>query len=75
MLFVGWYEKWIVLICAFCNYILVNGVSYSFGVLYVELLGSFGEEKDITAWVGSIQLGLVNLGGKIILLMMHMIHY
>ena len=75
MLFFGGYEKWIVLTCTFCNYILVNGVSYSFGVLYVELLDSFGEEKDTTAWVGSIQLGLVNLGGKIFLLMMHMIHY
>ena len=64
MLLVGWYEKWVVLTCAFCNYILVNGVIYCFGVLYVELLDSFGEEKDVTAWVGSIQLGLVNLGGK-----------
>ena len=64
MLLVGWYEKWVVLTCAFCNYILVNGVIYCFGVIYVELLDSFGEEKDVTAWVGSIQLGLVNLGGR-----------
>ena len=66
MSFVGWYEKWVVLSCAFCNYILVNGVIYCFGVLYVELLDKFGQDKDVTAWVGSIQLGLVNLGGRFI---------
>ena len=50
--------------CAFCNYVLVNGVLYSFGMLYVELLDQFGEDKDVTAWIGSIQLGVVNFGGK-----------
>ena len=59
-----WYDKWIVLLFAFCNYVVVNGVIYAFGVLYVELLDQFGEDKDVTAWIGSIQLGVVNLGGK-----------
>ena len=50
--------------CAFYNYVLVNGVLYAFGMLYVELLDQFGEDKDVTAWIGSIQLGVVNFGGK-----------
>ena len=58
------YSKWVVLFCAFANYVLVNGICYSFGILYVELLNSFGAGKGVTAWIGSIQIGLTNLGSK-----------
>ena len=43
----------------------MNGVCYSFGILYVELLDTFGAGKGETAWIGSIQVGLTNLGSKL----------
>ena len=61
---VHWYDKWIVLLCAFCTYLIVDGVRFSFGILFVELLDAFKSDKSETAWVGSLQVGLTNLGGE-----------
>ena len=58
-----WYDKWIVLLCAFCTYVIVDGVRFSFGILFVDLLETFKSGKSETAWVGSVQIGLTNLGG------------
>ena len=58
-----WYAKWVVLTCAFCNYVLIDGVRFSFGVLYVELLNTFRAGKGETAWIGSVQIGIFNLAG------------
>ena len=59
-----WYGRWLVLACAFCNYVLIDGVRFSFGVLYVELLDAFGSGKSETAWIGSVQIGMFNLLGE-----------
>ena len=60
-----WLNKWLVLACAFCNYVLINGVLFSFGILFVELLDAFKAGKSETAWIGSLQAGVYNLAGEL----------
>ena len=41
-----------------------GGVAFSFGVFFVEFLLTFDEGKGITAWIGSINTGLLFGAGK-----------
>ena len=58
-------NSWLVLACAFCNFVLISGVLFSFGMLFVELLDAFRAGKSKTAWIGSVQIGMYHLGGKL----------
>ena len=40
------------------------GISFSVGVFFVEWLDSFEQTHDVTAWVGSLNTGLMFAGGK-----------
>ena len=46
-----------IVLASFFTNLLVDGVCYSFGVLYVSLLEEFQETKAKTAWVGSLLPG------------------
>lgn len=57
----GWM---IVLACFFLNGIS-EGISFSFGLLYIEFLHEFGSSKSATSWVGSLFLAMPLLAGPI----------
>ena len=42
------------------------GISFSVGVFFVEWLDVFDEAHDVTAWVGSLNTGLMFAIGKFI---------
>lgn len=46
---------WVIVACSFTLQVLAVGVAYTFGVLYVELLNIFNQDKSTTAWIGSFQ--------------------
>ena len=52
----GW--GWVVVVASLLCNIIVDGVCFSFGVLYLELLEAFEESKGKTAWVGSLVPGM-----------------
>jgi len=58
----GW--GWVVVCASFVCNLIVDGVCFSFGIFYVELLDYFGESKGKTAWVGSLIPGMYLTIGK-----------
>ncbi|XP_055389272.1 uncharacterized protein LOC129618500 [Condylostylus longicornis] len=56
---------WIVVFASFCISLVADGVSFSFGLLYTELLAYFKESKAKTAWVGSLFLSVPLLLGPV----------
>lgn len=59
----GW--GWVVVFASFITYMIADGVTFSFGVLYVDFLEHFKESKSKTAWVGSLFMGVPLLAGPI----------
>lgn len=51
----GW--GWVVVFASFMIHVIVDGVTYTFGIFYVEFLKHYGESKGLTAWVASIMIG------------------
>ncbi|XP_053391722.1 monocarboxylate transporter 12-like [Mercenaria mercenaria] len=48
----GW--GWVVVLATLTFNIIYDGCSYSFGILYMDLLDHFGDTKSNTAWIGSL---------------------
>lgn len=59
----GW--GWVIVLCSLVISLIQDGVSFSFGLIYVELLREFGESKSKTAWVGAFFLSVPLLAGPI----------
>lgn len=59
----GW--GWVVVFASFMINLITDGISLSFGVLFVELVEYFGESKSKTSWVGSLFLSIPLLTGPI----------
>ena len=55
----GW--GWMVVMASFFLQALSVGNTYSFGVIYVELLDYYNETESVTAWIGSLQAALLYL--------------
>ncbi|GAB1606694.1 monocarboxylate transporter 9-like [Argonauta hians] len=66
--------KWFVLAASSIINVIVTGIAFSFGVLYVKLLDEFQQGKARTAAVGSISLGLLFGAGPIAGLIANRIH-
>ena len=58
----GW--GWWVVFASFVQQALSIGVTYTFGVLLVDLLRYFDEKESTMAWIGSIQPCLLYFTGK-----------
>ncbi|XP_055379500.1 monocarboxylate transporter 9 [Condylostylus longicornis] len=56
---------WVVVLASFCTSLIADGISFSFGLLYTELLVYFKESKSKTAWIGSLFLAVPLLVGPI----------
>ncbi|XP_074599114.1 monocarboxylate transporter 1 [Brevipalpus obovatus] len=49
---------WVIVFSSFMIHFLADGVTYTFGIFYVELLKNFSAGKGITAWVPSMMTGM-----------------
>ena len=58
----GW--SWMILIAAFLCNMIFDGIIYSAGLFYLELLPYFGAGAAATSWVGSALSGTYALVGK-----------
>lgn len=59
----GW--GWVVVFASFMINLIADGVSMSFGLLFVDLIDYFEQSKGKTAWVGSLYLSMPLLTGPI----------
>lgn len=59
----GW--GWVVVIASFLVNLIADGITFSFGVIFVEFLHYFGEGKSKTAWIGSLFMAIPLLSGPI----------
>ncbi|XP_052784506.1 monocarboxylate transporter 12-B-like [Mya arenaria] len=60
----GW--GWVVCSACFLVHMLIDGLFYSFGVIYVELLEYYGSSKGSTALIGSLCPGVLFLIGPVV---------
>ncbi|XP_031781947.1 uncharacterized protein LOC100123194 isoform X2 [Nasonia vitripennis] len=59
----GW--GWVVVCSSLVISMIADGVSFSFGLLYIEFLHHFEESKANTAWIGSLFMAVPLLSGPI----------
>ncbi|XP_011301358.1 uncharacterized protein [Fopius arisanus] len=59
----GW--GWMVVLASLVISMIADGVSFSFGLLYIEFLNAFGESKAKTAWIGSLFMAVPLLSGPV----------
>lgn len=59
----GW--GWIVVLASLVISMVADGVSFSFGLLYIQFLHEFGASKSKTAWIGSLFMAVPLLSGPI----------
>jgi hypothetical protein len=52
----GW--GWMVVFASFMIHLIADGVTYTFGIFYFELLKHFASGKGLTAWIPSIMTGM-----------------
>lgn len=57
---------WVVVFASFFISLIVDGISFSFGLIYTELLHYFQESKSKTAWIGALFLAVPLLAGPIL---------
>ena len=57
----GW--GWMVLVASFLSSLIVSGVSFAFGIFYLQFLLHFQENKGKTAWIGSVLNGTYQIMG------------
>lgn len=59
----GW--GWVIVAASFIVNLIADGATFSFGVLYVELLDYFKESRSYTAWIGSLFMSIPLLSGPL----------
>ncbi|CAB3253075.1 unnamed protein product [Arctia plantaginis] len=59
----GW--GWVVVISSFIISMIADGISFSFGLLYIEFLEEFQASKSTTAWIGSLFIAVPLLSGPV----------
>ena len=59
---------WVIVFASFLNHVIVDGISFTFGVFYMEFLEYFKAGKAKTALVGSLLCGTYLLTGRFVFL-------
>lgn len=59
----GW--GWVVVAASFVVNLIADGITFSFGVIFVEFLKYFGENRGKTAWIGSLFMAMPLLSGPV----------
>lgn len=57
---------WVIVLASFIISVIIDGIAFSFGLIYTELLNYFEESKTKTAWIGAFHLSVPLLAGPII---------
>lgn len=57
---------WVVVFASFMSSMIVDGIAFSFGLIYTELLQYFHESKSKTAWIGSLFLAVPLMAGPVL---------
>lgn len=56
---------WVIVFASFMVNLIADGITFSFGVIFTELLKYFGEGKAKTAWIGSLFMAMPLLSGPV----------
>lgn len=59
----GW--GWVVVFSSLIISVIADGISFSFGLLYIEFLNEFGASKSTTSWIGSLFMAVPLITGPI----------
>lgn len=59
----GW--GWMVVFSSFVISMIADGISFSFGLLYIRFLIHFKESKSVTSWIGSLFMAVPLMSGPI----------
>lgn len=59
----GW--GWMVVLSSLVVSMIADGISFSFGLLYIEFLQEFGASKSVTSWIGSLFVAVPLLTGPV----------
>lgn len=59
----GW--GWVVVFASFIVNLIADGITFSFGVIFVEFLNYFGQNRGTTAWIGGLFMATPLLSGPI----------
>ena len=59
----GW--GWMVTFGAFVINVIVDGIIYTFGLFFIELYQYYDESRSLTAWIGSVSVGMLLLSGNL----------
>ncbi|RZC37944.1 monocarboxylate transporter 13 [Asbolus verrucosus] len=59
----GW--GWVVVAASFVVNLIADGITFSFGVIFVEFLKYFGQNRGTTAWIGGVFMAMPLLSGPI----------
>lgn len=57
---------WIVVFASLAIQLIIDGIAFSFGLIYTELLNYFEESKTKTAWIGALFLAMPLLSGPVL---------
>ena len=57
---------WVVVVASFIISLIGDGIAFSFGLIYSELLAYFKESKAKTAWIGALFLAVPLLAGPVL---------
>ena len=55
--------RWVIVIAAFILSLIMDGIRFSFGLIYKELLTNFQKGKGATAGIGSLMFATLNFTG------------
>ncbi|VDI73766.1 ERI1 exoribonuclease 2 [Mytilus galloprovincialis] len=56
---------WIIVFSAFLTNMICDGIAFSFGVMYSELLDVFDASKSTTSWIASLFFGMPLIAGPL----------
>ncbi|KAJ8962272.1 hypothetical protein NQ318_018251, partial [Aromia moschata] len=57
---------WVIVVASFMCNMVVDGISYTFGIFLSEIVRDYGETKGKTAWVGSLLTGMCMCAGPLV---------
>ena len=56
---------WVVTIASFMCHFIADGIAFSIGVIYSDLLNTFGSSKSATSWIASLFVGVPLISGPV----------
>uniref|UniRef100_A0A1I8I7Q9 MFS domain-containing protein n=1 Tax=Macrostomum lignano TaxID=282301 RepID=A0A1I8I7Q9_9PLAT len=59
----GW--GWMVVLSSFMLHVIIDGISYAFGVLAADLVQELGSTRQLNGWIASTLVGVTLAGGPV----------